>query len=94
MAYTKIAPLGNRIGPGTYDCFWKPAYRSMEEALAANDFIVVDFVTDENGIIYFEFYHINTPQIKKYHRLMFQHFPFGVDTRDDWMAGEIAQSMF
>ena len=89
--YEKIRPLPKRDGDGTYDQFWDmDKYDSLEKARKANDTVIIDFVKDEKGIIYFEFYHTKKPEEKTYYRLEWQHFPFGVDTRDDNNATKLA----
>jgi hypothetical protein len=94
MIYTKIAPLGERPGPGSYDGFWNmEKYKSMEEAMSAGDFVTIDFVQDERQIIYFEFFHSKRPKIRLHYQLGWQRFPAGVDTRDDAAAIEIARTM-
>ena len=94
MIYIKIDPLGKMPGPGTYDGFWNTEkYTSMEEAMSAEDIVTVDFVQDEKGDIYFEFYHTQRPAIKLHYRLGWQRFPRGVDTRDDWAVIEISRTM-
>lgn len=93
--FEKISPLGERKGPGTFDGFWdNTKYDTMQEALEANDMVVVDFIKDENGIIYFEFYHIAEPNKKEIQMLQIQHFPAGVDIMDDQMACAKAQEFF
>lgn len=95
MAYTKISPLGPRVGPGSFDCFFDSTrYATMQEALSAGDYVVVDFVEDDQQIIYFEFHHSITPEERHHLRLQIQHFPFGIDMFDDQAAGEMATAMF
>lgn len=87
MAYTKIAPFGPRNGPGTFDnVFNTEKYPSIKEAVADNEYVNIDFVVDENGIIHFEIFYSKNPKIKTYIRLQIQHFPFGVDVVDDTIA--------
>ena len=94
MKYTKISPLGNRTGPGTYDAIWNnKEYNSLEEAEEKGKLVVLDFVKDENNTVYFEIYNSDNPEEKKYHRLNYQHFPFGVDALDDGLAIEIAETL-
>lgn len=66
----------------------------MEESLEANDMVVVDFVVDENGIKYFEFYHIAEPEKREILQLQIQHFPFGIDMLDDQAACNKATEFF
>lgn len=96
MKYTKISPLGPREGKGTFDTFYdtKKYPKGQSQAEEANDAVIVDFVKDDDGIVYFEFYNTKAPEIKKYHQLEIQHFPFGVDVFDDTSAINIATSMF
>jgi len=95
MTYTKISPLGKRECIGTFDCFFDTKkFTSMQETIDAHDFVVVDFVKDEDEIIHFEFYNTKTPDVKKYYRLQIQHFPFGIDMFDDQAACEISSTLF
>lgn len=84
MIFTKIYPLGPKPGFGTYETFYDSSkYQSLKQAKEYYDVVVVDFVKDEWGVIYFEVYSTMTPDIKKYHKLIVQQFPFGVDYNDD-----------
>lgn len=84
MTFRKIAPLGPRTGPGTFDTvFRKETHPTMEEALADNEVGIVDFVENEEGIRYFEAYYSKTPEIKYHRMLEIQDFPFGIDMIDD-----------
>lgn len=84
MKYEKIYPLGERKGIGSYETFFNQGkFKSIKEAIEANEYCVVDFVKDEQGIIYFEIYTGALPDVKTYHRLNIQHFPCGVDVMDD-----------
>lgn len=84
MAYKVISPLGPRVGPGTFDAVWEQTnYPTIEEAMKASDYAVINFVEDEDRIKYFEAYYIRTPEVKKYLRLEIQDFPFGIDMIDD-----------
>lgn len=96
MEYTVFAPLGDRPGKGTYDTFWDNKYKDLAEGLAANDVVVIDFVKDVKGVIYFRFYNTRRSDEKEYYRLGWQNFipALGVDTRDDWKAIEIGCKMF
>lgn len=90
----KISPLGKRNGAGTFDEFWDTKkYETLEEAVKANDSVIIDFVQDSNDIIFLEFYHRKHPSKVRHYRLMFQFFPLGLDTRDDNTAEEIARKM-
>lgn len=95
MQYTKISPLGHRLGPGTFDAFFDTEkYVDLNEAEKANDVVIVDFVVGDDDLVYFQFHNSKNPAEKKYHRLNYQHFPCGVDALDDNAAVEIAVSMF
>lgn len=84
MGFTKISPLGPRAGYGTYETFYDTAkYSSMDEAKFYDDVAVVDFVKNEDGVIFFRVYSTKTPDKFLYHELQVQHFPFGVDYGDD-----------
>jgi|SRR6266850_2663976 len=93
--YTKIRPLGARPGLGTFESFWSGKYKSLEEAIGANDLVVVDFVKDAEGTIYFELYHTKDPNAKRHYELEVQNFlpVFGVDTFDDDAAQRMAHKM-
>lgn len=96
MKYTKISPLGPRPGIGTFDCWWNTdRYKSVVEAVAANDLVVVDFVQDEKGIIYFELHHTKDPEAKRHYELEIQNFipALGIDAFDDHAAERLAQKM-
>lgn len=93
--YKIIAPLGARAGFGTFDTFFdEGVYKSAAAASAARDFVVVNFVKDEQGIKYFEAYHVERPDDKRYLRLSIQHFPFGLDAMDDNAARTLAKELF
>lgn len=95
MTYKKIFPLGKRPSKGGFDDFYSTEkYKSLEDAYHADDFVKVDFVTDENDIVYFEFYNVKNPDEKKHHRLEIQRFPFGIDVFDDQAACTIAPTLF
>lgn len=90
-----IAPLGFRKGPGTFDAFFNEGrYKSCDEAEAAGDYVCVNFVRDENGVVFFEHFHTHDPETKLYTRLQIQHFPFGIDVLDDQVAQHVAQDLF
>lgn len=67
----------------------------MEEAMAANDIAVVDFVQDEKGVIYFEIYHTKDLAAKRHYQLEVQHFDpqLGVDAFDDDAAERLAHKI-
>lgn len=95
MEYTKISPLGQRKGIGTYDTFYDLSlYKSIQEAIDKNDVIIVDFVKDSDNIIYFEIYKSSDTENKQYHCLNFQHFPCGVDTLDDYLLTAIIEEKY
>lgn len=91
MGYTKISPLGARNGLGTFEMFFDTSkYISPDAAQEANDVAIVDFVLNDDDVIYFEAYHIKSPEDKKHVRLQIQHFPCGVDVMDDQAACDLA----
>lgn len=95
MSYTKIAPLGKRCSRGTFDDFFDTEkYTCIPAAWVVNDYVECDFVKDEFGIIYIECKHAQNPDVKKYHKLNYQHFPAGIDISDDTEVEQLAQSMF
>jgi hypothetical protein len=91
--YKVIAPLGPRPGSGTFDCVFNKKYKTREEAEAANDYVVINFVEDMKGVKYFELHHTKHPEKKLYQQLIIQHFPFGIDVVDDqtavWLATQL-----
>ncbi len=96
MNYTKIAPLGKRAGVGTFETMWQTEkYATIEEAIAAEDYVCIDFVKGDDGRIYFEFYHSKYPELALDVPLMIQHFKpdLGIDTRDDDLAMLIGNKM-
>lgn len=71
MAYVKIAPLGPRIGLGTYETFCDfKRYRSLNQAILNNDCVIVDFVEEQpGGDYYVEVYHTKKPDQRNMYRL-------------------------
>lgn len=92
MEYRIIAPLGSRPGLGTFDTIF-PNGITKEQAIDTHRAVIIDFVADPEGIIYFQAYHMLRPEDKRYHRLMIQHFPFGVDIYDDSSAMRMAEDL-
>jgi hypothetical protein len=91
--YTIISPLGPRNGPATFDCVYNDRkYKNYQEAVAANDFAMINFVQDEAGIIYLEVYHTKIPKDKRYHRLNIQKFPKGIDAVDEAIGITMAET--
>ena len=87
----KCSPLGKREGAGTFDQIWDlDKYKSLEEAVKANDSVIIDFVKDDEGFKHFELYHTKKPEDKTHYRLQIQHFPFGIDIMDDRNAIKLA----
>lgn len=94
MSYTKIALLGERKGIGTFETFFNTKkYTSVDDAIKANDCVVVDFVKDDTGIIYFEIKHSQKPDECKYHRLDIQRPIFGIDALDDAACCRIVDTL-
>lgn len=94
LEYTKMYPLGKRSGLGSFETFYDiKKYIDYETAIKANDCVVIDFVSDENGIIYFSAFHTLNPSEIIYRKLNFQHFPCGLDILDDNIACEIADEL-
>lgn len=92
--YEIISPLGPRKGPATFDCFYDvDKYSSMEEAVAENDYVHIDFVKDEGGLIQFRGYRSKQPAKRKYYVLDIQRFPFGIDILDDEAGCKMAQEL-
>lgn len=97
MTYTTISPLGKRNGIGTFDDIYDTTkYSSHPEAMAANDLVIIDFVQDTYGKMYFQCYYSKEPAIVKILPLQIQNFipALGVDGWDDQAAMNLAQTMF
>ena len=95
MSYTKIYPLGPKTGLSSYETFFDPSkYPTIEHAKRNNDVAIVDFVKDEDGVIYFEAYLSNNPEKKLHHKLLVQVFPFGVDFNDDKVANYMVATLW
>jgi len=95
MTYEIISPLGPRNGDGTFDTFFDlEKYKNQDEAKSSNDLVVINFVKNEGGLIFFEGYHSKVPDRKLYRQLNYQHFPFGIDISDDNLAQELADNLF
>lgn len=94
MTYTKIYPLGKREGRGSFDTYCERNGWEPNSARASDKLVVIDFVVDENNIIYFEAHHSDHPEDKEYLRLQVQHFPFGIDMVDDFAALNLAAKLF
>lgn len=93
--YEKIRPLGIRAGLGTYETIFRQSkYASPEQAIEANDAVIIDFVKDEKGLIHFSIYHIQTPHMCVYRMLAIQKFHSGVDCFDDMAACSLAEVVF
>jgi len=94
MAYKKINLFGNKKSRGTFDdIFSTEKHPSLQEAYDSNDYVECDFVKDEKGIIYIEAKHVANPEVKKYHKLNYQHCPAGLDQLDDSIAFEMATTL-
>ena len=94
MALTIVFPLGKRAGPGSYDTFFDiKKYATLELAMQHNDYVVIDFVRDENNILHFSAYHTHRPDDKQMSQLEIQHFPMGVDIFDDVRACRLAEEI-
>lgn len=79
---------------GTFDDFYNnEKYSSLQDAYNANDYVECNYVRDENRILHIEAYHSQTPEIKKYHRLLWQTPVAGIDALDDEMACRMAVLM-
>ncbi len=95
MEYRRIELFGKIKSRGTFDDFFSTEkYKSLEEAYAAKDYVECDFVKDENGVIYIEGRNVKNPEEKKYHRLIYQNCPFGLDVLDDNMGIQLATALF
>lgn len=95
MEYEKIYLFGKRKSRGSFDDFYDiKKFNTIEEAYNANDYVECDFVKDKGGWIHIEARHVQDESKKKYHRLNFQHCPFGLDVLDDSIASEMATTLF
>lgn len=82
--FTRIEPLGPRVGPGSFEFVFDNEKHTMEQAIDILDGVVIDFVKgDEDGLIYFQAYDTKNPEYKEELRLQIQYFPFGIDMIDD-----------
>lgn len=90
--YTIISPLGDRVGFGTFETFWPvDKYADVQDAYNNKDCVVVNFVQDSGGKIWFHFQDLSEPGHQVYYSLLVQNFSshFGIDTRDDNAACNI-----
>lgn len=95
MKYEKIELFGKQKSRGTFDDFYSTEkYNSLQEAYDANDFVICDFVKDEEGILYIEAMNVKNTDIKKYHRLIIQQPFAGLDSQDDYIVCKIACELF
>ena len=95
MNYTRIYLFGKRQSRGSFDDLYSvEKYNSLQEAYDANDYVECDFVKDENGTLYIEAKNVKNTDIKKYHKLIYQNCPAGVDALDDQLACELAVTLF
>ncbi len=93
--YNKIYLFGKKESRGSFDDFYSTEkYDSIQSAYENNDYIECDFVKDEGGTIFIEARNVKSPEVKKYHRLNFQHCPFGIDALDDSLAVQMATTLF
>lgn len=89
-----ISPFGKKEGTGTFDClFDSEKYKSMDEAVSANDYVEGNYV-DDDGTLKIEAHHIREPYEKKYYTLNWQNPLFGIDALDDNLACEMMAGMF
>lgn len=95
MNYEKVYLFGKKESRVTFDdLFSTEKYKTLQEAYDANDYVECDFVRDEKGVLYIEARHTKKPDVRKYHRLNYQHCPAGLDGSDDAAGVELAVSMF
>jgi len=95
--FTIIAPLGDRVGFGTFETFWDTKkYDHVEVAYVNCDCVVVDFVKDKGGKIWFHFTDLAEPEHEVFYSLLVQKFnpDLGIDTRDDNAAVNIYNKKF
>lgn len=95
--YKVIAPLGDRVGFGTFETFWATEkYPTVEDAFNNKDCVVVNFVQDNEGKIWFHFTDLAEPEHQLFYRLIIQHFDpkLGIDTRDDNAACNLYNMKF
>lgn len=95
IEHTIVAPLGKRLGLGTYDTFWdRERYVSYHDAEDHGGLVVVDFVCDADDVVYFQIYPLNAPKTLRYVRLNQQHFPCGLGIEDYFTCIEIVSEFF
>lgn len=90
-----IAPFGPpRVGTATWDTIWdNTKYKTVREALKANDYVHGDYVVDDEGRLGIQLYHTKSPDIRKLYTLQFQNPVAGIDVLDDQSALNIAISL-
>jgi hypothetical protein len=95
MEYKRIVLFGRAKSRGTFDDFFSTEkYKNLQEAYDAGDYVECDFVKDENGVLHIEARNVKNPDEKKYHQLIYQNCPFGLDVLDDNMGIQLATSLF
>lgn len=95
MSYKIIDPIGHKEeSKGTFDTFFSSEkYNTLQDCYNANDYIVGNFVEDEEGVVYIELFSSKNPKTKKYHRLIHQNIRAGIDMIDDSLACKLAESL-
>ena len=79
---------------GTYDDFYDTdKYTSYEEAKNKNDFIISDFVEDDDKIKYIKIYKSNDIKTEMIYKLNYQNIIAGIDIEDDNNVYKIALKM-
>lgn len=95
MKTTVVNLFGNRNSEGTFDDFFDPEkYSSYEKAKENHDFVICDFVKDDEGILYISAHHVAYPENKFLHKLMYQNCPAGLDVSDDAAGANLASKLF
>lgn len=95
MEYRKIHLFGKKESKGSFDDFYSTEkFKSLQEAYEKGDYVECDLVKDSEGVLYIEAKNVKNPDVKKYHRLIYQRSFAGVDVSDDKAACELAVSLF
>jgi len=90
----KINLFGQTKSRGTFDDIYSTVkYNTLEEAYAANDYVECNYMIDSKNILFIEVFNVKNPEIKKVHRLNYQHCPAGIDVLDDSLACELARTL-
>jgi len=95
MEYKVIPNLyGYNNSKGTYDDFFDTdKYKTHLDSVEADDFVKVDYVTDDNNTLGVLIYHTKNPEEKRHYQLSWQHPVAGRDILDDNYIAEVADKL-